>query len=242
MIPADSPLRNPPESMPPEQRVAFDGLRYAADMVALAADRLHSDLLEVTSAREKTVSLDPTAFARCFANVWSLVDNMWRLNLLLIRVPGLKRTPEVVAHLKAIRSVEGFRHGFQHLDERVRSCAQDQLPLLGTLSWAHFPDGPQQPGRVFTMIPGSLRPGTAPVINPAGKAIHSAIALVTLSAFGIQIELPTLLRRLAALIAGIDAGLRKALATGSAGGASDVLLTLDFVPNPREARDVVAGA
>ena len=74
MIPADSPLRNPPESMPPEQRVAFDGLRYAADMVALPADRLHSDLLEVPSASEKPVSLDPTAFARCFADVWSLAD------------------------------------------------------------------------------------------------------------------------------------------------------------------------
>jgi hypothetical protein len=62
------------------------------------------------------MSPDPTAFARCFADVWSRVDNMWRLNLLLIRVPGLKRSPEVVAHAKAcldgheLRGVRQLHH------------------------------------------------------------------------------------------------------------------------------------
>lgn len=53
VIPCDSPARIDAGGT----EVAFDGLRYAADLVALAAERLHSDLLEVTKARERKVSI-----------------------------------------------------------------------------------------------------------------------------------------------------------------------------------------
>lgn len=228
MIPLDSPLRNPPDSLPPNQKVAIDGLRYAADMVALSADRLYSALSEISEAPREQPS-PAGSFARCFSDAWSVVDNLWRLNLLVLRAPGLKRTPEIKIHLRALRAVEPFRHEFQHLDERIVRCAQQRLPLLGTLTWAHFPEGGTEPGRLFLMIPGALRPGNAPFLNPAGKPIRSAIDLVTLSAFGSDVEISTILRRVSQLLLGLDSGFRTAV-VGKPGGGADALVVAQFVP------------
>ena len=176
MISKDSPLRNPPASMLPDQRVAIDGLRYAAEMTGLSAERLYADLLSVTWIPESG-PLPPRLFAICFADAWSIVDNLWRLNLLVRRIPKLKRTPELEAHLRVLRQVEDCSHGFQHLDERVKVCARDRLPLWGTLGWVFFPSGPTQPGKIYLMIPGGLRSGEDPIVNPAGKIFESPVDL-----------------------------------------------------------------
>jgi hypothetical protein len=227
-IPDDSPLRNPPDSLPPAQKVAIDGLRYAADMIGLGAERLDSDLLTVSKAPQSD-QIPRALFTSCVADAWSIIDNLWRLNLLLQRTPGLKRTPDVELHLRALRTVEDLRHGFQHLDERIAVCAGKELPLWGTLAWAYFPDGAAKMGRIFLMIPGALRSGTPSFLNPAGKPIRSAIDLVTLSAFGHDLELSALVRRVSTLFAGLDKGLRHAAGTHPSGGA-DALISADFVP------------
>lgn len=216
--------------MPAVQRVAVDGLRYAADMTGLSADRLYADLLSVSTA---TAELPPHAFTACFADAWSVVDNLWRLNLLVRRMPGLKRTPNVEAHLRALKTVEGLRHGHQHLDGRIAVCVKEQLPLWGTLSWAFFPEGPINPGKVIMMIPGSLRSGTSPVVNPAGQPIASAVDLVTLSAFGHDLQLSSLLRRVTTLIQALDQGLRRAT-QGQPGAGADALIFVTFEPGSPE--------
>jgi len=213
--------------MPDEQKVAFDGVRYAWDMADLARARLYADLMEMSLHRQGGEIKDD-AFTRCLADTWSVIDNLWRLNLLLIRVPGLKRTPEVVLALKAIRQIEAFRHGFQHLDERVRQCAQQHLPLLGVLSWLYFPEG-SEVGWSYSLVPGAFRPGTAPGVNPVGKEMHSAIDFVTVTAFGVSVDLTAVLRRAGTLIGGLDAGLRAAVG-GEAGGGADFLFSVECGP------------
>lgn len=232
MIPSDSPFRNPPDSLLPVQKVAIDGLRYAAEMIDLSAERLYSNLLMI-STNPESGPLPADMFTMCFSDGWSIVDNLWRLNLLLRRTPGLERTPNVEVHLRALRAVEKFRHGFQHLDEKIAACVREQLPLWGTLGWAFFPNGPTRSCRIFLMVPGSLRPMTWPFLNPAGKTIASTVDLVTLSAFGQELKLSSLVGRVRALIAGLDQGLRRSTA-GQPGGGADVLISAEFVPGLSE--------
>ncbi|MBI4442636.1 MAG: hypothetical protein HY649_04600 [Acidobacteria bacterium] len=232
MIPRDSPFRNPPDSLPPVQKVAIDGLRYAAEKIDLSSNRLYSHLSTISTGPE-TERVPPEVFTMCLTDAWSIVDNLWRLNLLLLRMPGLKRTSDVEAHLRALRAVEKFRHGLQHLDERIAACARDQLPLWGTLAWVFFPDGPTRSGRVFLMIPGSLRSGTHSFLNPAGEPITDIIDLVTLSAFGHKLELSFLVRRVSVLITGLDQGLRRAT-SGEQGSGADMVISAEYVPAPSD--------
>lgn len=228
MIPSDSPFRNPPLSLPPVQKVAIDGLRYAAEMIGLSVGRFYSHLLTI-STRPESGPLPAEMFTMCFLDGWSIVDNLWRFNLLLRRMPGLKQTHDVKAHLRALRAVEDFRHGFQHLNEKIAACVQDQLPLWGTLRWVFFPDGPTRSGRIFLMIPGALRPMEPNFLDIKGKPIVSTIDLVTLSAFGHELQLSSLVRRVRTLIEGLDKGLRHSTAAQPGGGA-DVLVSADYIP------------
>ena len=236
MIRKDSPLRNPPASMAPEQRVAIDGIRYVAEMIGLNAERLYTDLLSVTWIPESG-PLPPRFFAFCLADAWSIVDNLWRLNLLVRGMRGLKKTPELEVHLRALGKVEEFRHGFQHLNERVKVCASDRLPLWGTLGWLYCPNGPLKPSKIYLMVPGGLRSGEDPVINPAGKVVQGVIDLVTLAAFGKQLELSSLLRTVSSLIVGLERGLGIA-SSGQPGGGADMLISLEYVPQTENATHV----
>jgi hypothetical protein len=204
-------------------------------MIGLSAGRLYSNLLAV-STNPKSDPPPTDMFTMCFLDGWSIVDNLWRLNLLLRRTPGLKRTPEVEAHLRALRVVEDFSHGFQHLDAKIAACAQDQLPLWGTLGWVFFPHGPTKSGKIFLMVPGSLRPGTWPFLNPAGKPIADTLDLVTLTAFGHELQLSSLVRRVRTLISGLDQGLRISTADQPGGGA-DAFISAEFVPGIAEEPD-----
>jgi hypothetical protein len=187
MIPYDSPLRNPPDSMLPIQKVVVDGLRYAVDMIESAVSRLHSHLLKISLSSDDK-PLPQESWTECFSSVWSIVDNLWRFDLLIRGMPGLKQTAGVRAHLQMLHTVEDFRHGFQHLDDKVKLCTEQQLPLWGTLGWTFFPGETGNSVRVFLMIPGALRPGEPPTINPAGKQIARGVDLVTLTAFGNELQ------------------------------------------------------
>jgi len=235
----DSPFRNPPASMPAMQRVEVDGLRYAADMLSLSVGRLYSNLHGVSTTVQRG-SLPTETYALCIADAWAIVDDLWRFNkLLLHHMPDLKQTPDVKVR-EALGAARQLRNGFQHLDERVTMCAREQLPLWGTLAWVFFPDGATKAGKLFLMIPGSLRPSSSPFVNPAGQLIASSVDVVTLTAFGHKLNLSFLVRHVAALIEELDQDLRRSTA-GQPGGGADVLAVAEFVPQATEGQSVSSG-
>ena len=216
--------------MAPEQRVSIDGIRYVAEMLGLNAERLHTDLVSVTWIPESAPK-PHRLFAFCLTDAWSIVDNLWRLNVLVRHMRGLRRTPELEVHLRTLKQVEEFRHGYQHLEGQIRLCVEERWPLWGTLGWVFFPNGPYQPGKIFLMIPGGLRPGTVEhrIVNPAGKSFRTPLDYITLAAFGRELELSKLLRTAGSLIGGIEEGLKSASA-GQPGGGGDFLLSVEYVP------------
>lgn len=227
LIPQDSPLRDPPADLDPVQKVACDGLRFAFDMTHVSYLRMVATLELISGsirAQQRLVE-EPTL---ALVDAWAVVDNLWRLHNLLRRFPGLKKTPDLEAHLRAIGKVEQLRHGIQHLHEKVKHVASGKDPLLGSLSWVWTPDEPMKGGFLVAVAAGSAREGWTPLVNPGGRKVHRPIGLVTLSAFGCELELTDLVVRTVNLAKGLDASMRAETA-GKTGGGSDLIMAATFV-------------
>lgn len=226
LIPADSPLRNPPSTLERVQKLAFDGARFALDMTHIAYQRLYGSLGRLgmsTRGGEK----GPSDFTLAFVDAWAVIDNLWRLHQLTRRFPGLKKSPELEVHLRAIAQVEQLRHGFQHAAEKLKHMARGEQAVVGTLTWFWTPDEPMLGGVVMMITAGSLGPKTMPLVNPAGKSFTRPIGLVTLAAFEREIDLSELWQRVLELGRGLDQGARTVLGDAPGGGA-DLIASADF--------------
>lgn len=139
----------------------------------------------------------------------------------------MKKSPQLEVHLRAIAAVEDLRHGIQHLAENFKSAAARQQPVLGSLSWLWTPDDPLQEGFMMAVAAGAMREGWIPMTNPGGRKFHRPIGLVTLAAFGKELELTGLVVRAVELAKGLDQGARLAVGDSPVGKA-DVVLALLF--------------
>jgi hypothetical protein len=236
MLPQDSPFRNLPATMEPRQLVGFDGLRYIFDMLSVAYDRLLEDLASLTKSLDDGRPTQPLV-ASAFHNAWSVVDSLYRLYQLLHDVRGLKRTPPLEVFLRALEDIEDFRHGVQHLDDRISACAEASIPLWGTLRWFYTPGDPNKGGIAITLVSGSVRSGNNHVLNPLGRSYFIPIGLVTLDAFGKSVELSDLIERTRRIAEGLDRGLRTSVGTLPQGGA-DLLIGVSMAFDaPEPAKD-----
>ena len=138
LIPPDSPLRNPPSTLEPVQKLAFDGARFGFDMTHIAYQRLYGSL-ERLGTSMRGGERGGADFTLAFVDAWAVVDNLWRLHQLTRRFPGLKKSPHLEVHLRAIAQVEELRHGFQHAAEKLKRMARDEHPVVGTLTWFWTP-------------------------------------------------------------------------------------------------------
>ena len=232
LIPPDSPLRNPPSTLEPVQKLAFDGARFGFDMTHIAYQRLYGSL-ERRGTSMRGGERGGADFTLAFVDAWAVVDNLWRLHQLTRRFPGLKKSPHLEVHLRAIAQVEELRHGFQHAAEKLKRMARDEHPVVGTLTWFWTPDEPLLGGVVMMITAGAIGPATMPLVNPAGKRFTRPIGLVTMAAFKRQVDLSELWSRVVEVARGLDQGARAVLGDLPGGGA-DVIASADFEFNVRK--------
>jgi hypothetical protein len=232
LIPPDSPMRNPPAALNDQQKVTWDGLRFAFDMMHISYTRLVATLERISKhhgSKDKAAEFteDPTL---ALTDAWAVVDNLWRLHQVLRNARGLKGSPDLEVVLRAIAKVKGLRDGIQHAGENLKTIAAGRNPLLGSLSWIWTGDEPEKRLYSFAIGAGSVRDGWMPLVNPAGgRSIHRPIGLVTLSAFGEEIELTDLVVRGIQLARGLDASMREQAGTMPTGGA-DIVVAVVMEP------------
>jgi len=226
LVPDDSPLRNPPRSLDPRQKVAFDGIRYALDMGFLSYQRLLIELHKIGLAHR--AGKKHSVFAtQALADAWSFVDTVWRLKLLLERMPGLKRTPGLEANLRAFKAIQELRNAFQHLDGQLYLAVNMGVPLWGTLSWFWAPDDLSRGGVTMALVAGSLHSGEQRLVNPLGRVCETPAGLVMLTAFGRELDLSDLAARLPKIARALDLAVREACSTLVPGGA-DLLIGVEI--------------
>jgi hypothetical protein len=117
-IRSDSPLKNPPMPISERQIMLLDGIRHAADMAAIALDRLWEKLCHIDSTEAEISSAD---LAEASLDAWSVVDAAHRIGDLIHHLPGLPNAAWKRLFADRMKLAMQFRNDWQHqLDDVER--------------------------------------------------------------------------------------------------------------------------
>jgi len=113
-----SPLRRQPQ-IDDRQAASLDAIAFAANVVDVVYGRLSSTLLD-----------HPTPVEAVFADAWSIIDWIYRLDGLVRNCRGLSSKSEPVLNfLNGSSLVESHRHTIQHAEGRYPDARDPRYPV-----------------------------------------------------------------------------------------------------------------
>lgn len=174
--------------------LCLDGLRYSFAIFLSCHDRVQSTLRTFEAGWQS--GAPSRAVMQVVADVWSMIDAIQRIRLLIDRAPVLpKNEPDFRVFKDGTSAVEPLRHYVQHINNEVSRITGQAQPLWGTISWVSEADPLMQ----FSLCTGSqnLRasvPGLA-FDRQEMRFVHS----LELSVGAHRIDLDSLARRARAL-------------------------------------------
>jgi len=79
-----SPFRTLPADLPREQILFLDGIRYSAEITALAYSRLWANTAAMTKAMADQIGVqDPNSSTAALSDAWTMIDSTYRLRELI---------------------------------------------------------------------------------------------------------------------------------------------------------------
>lgn len=182
----DSPLRRLPADLSRKQMLIFDGVRYAAEMAAVAYERLFDQLQRLAgSATEPTTR----EIASCFLDAWSIVDSVHRFHELAVNAPGVSGGTWRRLLGQRVKDALDVRDHVQHLRSEIDKNGGASRQVWGYLNWAEVRGG-RHTGRWLIASPGSVFRGDRWVLAGPAKAIPGVpIGRIRLIAFEREIYL-----------------------------------------------------
>jgi len=163
-------------TIPERERVFFEAIIFCIRAINISYNRLTS-YLEKCTQKEPIMSV-----------VWSLIDNLYRLECLLVKTPKLKQKENwFQIFIRKLKEVEEFRHVIQHFDREIKNIFLRVQPLLGHLSWVDLSKDKKE---IKLFVPCCVRLyKNLPMVNPVGKKINYRIDLVTYYLLNNEIKL-----------------------------------------------------
>lgn len=229
MIGPDSPLRRLPPQLDRTQALFFDGIRHAAEFIHFAHERLRADLTRLALSQYSGSTRG--SFTQPFLDAWSIVDSVDRFRSLVALLPGIQGipTPGSPSFAEFTQPIRDLRNVGDHLAQRADYVVARNGTALGILSWFTLVDSSK--GRACTILPGTLRSGTAPFVNPAGRRIRPPTDLIELSAgeywASLSLTVTAVRTMVTELERGLDEWLQEEGLTNSHSG-SDILVVADL--------------
>lgn len=220
LVSNDSPLRKLPVNLSPEQRLIVDGIRYAAEIIELALERLTNTL--------KSISPNDLPHISAFSDAWTIVDSAHRFFKLTSRLKSKplsrQETPATVAN------VIKLRNAFHHIHENYNNLANLKTPAFGHICWitleSYSPNSTC--GKIHTLVSGAVVQGSNfKVVNPGNKVFFGPIDYLSLSAHGHTIYFQEIVDYIAEQIKGMESGMRRQIADLPKAGA-DIYLVMEF--------------
>lgn len=139
-----SPLRVRP-GIDDRQAVSLDAIAFAANVVDVVYGRLVA-----------TLPQQPTPVEAAFADAWSIIDWIHRLDGLVRGCRGLSQKSEaVIDFLNGSSLVESHRHTFQHPEGTLPATAESGRSPWGHLCWTAA--GPEGGGYTMAIATPSMR-------------------------------------------------------------------------------------
>jgi hypothetical protein len=211
----------------------LDGIRYSAEMADLAYARLQQTLYHLAmsgkDSEEDSGNLDHLAVLSAVQDAWSIVDSLHRLRGLLQQMPGIKQnTPNMRVFRQQTDKVEDLRNGVQHLNQQIHNLVSANQTAWGSLSWFASSGPNSRTGTVGLLVAGTVFTIEGhPMVNPAGKQVHSLVDHVTLTAYEHSLDLSDAMRRIERLIGSMEDQFRNQFANHPT-AASELLLRVDL--------------
>lgn len=177
------------------QELSLDGIETSLFMIKVCYTRLQKTILQYSSTVNKGGDAVQHLQILIFLDVWSFVDIIDRLRLLISQLPGLKKGTPIVLFQKATEDAETLRDRVQHLDNEISQLEDTGHPIWGSLSWIYSTPGQQNRVNVMVIIPGRVaRSKGLPFVNPAGRRIELPVDHISLSASGTTMNISDLYR------------------------------------------------
>lgn len=189
LVGADSYLRRLPIALLLKERLRFDAIVTASDIIGQAFNSLRQFTAEVGIDLDK-FSNGGRAFA--LSQCWTLVDQLHAVRQLLKPPHGKDAKPFAKAFLDAALPATNLRNVMDHLASNLDNLAKSQgskLPLFGSLSYFYSPEPSPVGGNIVTIMSGALHGNDVmPCINPLGRDLTLPTGLFTLSSSEHRLE------------------------------------------------------
>ena len=240
LINEKSPLRRLPNKLNPRQAQFFDAIRFAAEMMDLAYQRLLGHLLTLAGPDVTNPQISASV---AFLHAWSIVDSAHRLHGLVDNLPGLTKrnqSPEFRKFSEKADSVEKLRNAVQHMETEIHKSAEAGKAVWGTLSWIR---GSYAGETIYTclLVSGAMMPGGShEFINPAGLKIRMPIDHVTLRQGGTSVNLTEVVDAIAAVISLLEHALTNEFQQFPETAGSDMVIALAVQPGSTQTITPVA--
>lgn len=202
IVSQDCFLRKLPAGLSLVQRMKFDAIRLAAEMVGLANFRLMKTALHICCEEE----LRPSGRSRTalLLDAWSIIMHCHTIREILRSLEF--NTVEISAFLAATELVSEVRDAQQHYHDQFPNRAKKKrktVPLYGALAWTYSKEAPP-PASLYLITccyGASLEPKTVvKVPNPAGQKIRLPIGNLRLQAFDHDIDLQNVTDEVSSLV------------------------------------------
>ena len=199
LVADDSFLRKLPVALHVEERLRYDALVTAADIITQAFNLLGQFTAQ---ARDEMENFTNGFRAHALGLSWTIVDQLHAIRQLLQR----KKGPLTKAFLDAAEPATKLRNRMDHLAKNLDNLSKSKgskPPLFGSLSYFYAPDtaAPAKRGKIITIMSGALHgKDSLHCVNPAGKTFALSTGLFTLSAFGLELEFGSAIAALRDLI------------------------------------------
>lgn len=150
-ISKNSPLRKPPQPVSERQIVLLDGIRYSADMAAIAINRLWEQLSFIDSTE---LEIEPHHIAAAALDAWSIIDAAHRMSDLVENLPGLPNSSWRKVFRQRMKDARDLRDMWQHQVGEAPAVVQQRGQAWGALTWAQHKNG-RPTGNWFLVVVGS---------------------------------------------------------------------------------------
>ena len=185
-------LRRLPVALNVKQRMEYDAIVTAADIITVA----FSTLRQITAqAAVEMEAFDQGFRAMALSLCWTIIDQLHAIRQLLQPGHGEKIGPLTAAFLDAAEPATKLRNRMDHLSANLDNISKSKgskRPLFGSLSYCFARDSESAAigANVVTIMSGALHGSEMlPFINPSGRTFTLPTGLFTLSAFDCELEL-----------------------------------------------------
>ena len=166
-IEQNSPLRRTPGEISERQIVILDGIRYSADMAAIALDRLWEKLCAID--RDENAAW-PTATTEAMLDAWSVIDAAHRLTDLIGNLPGLSNAPWQRVFRQRMEDAIALRDVWQHQVGEAPRIVEQRGQIWGALAWMQH-EGDKPKGHWFLAVGGTEFKGSNWIFAGPANAI-----------------------------------------------------------------------